>query len=129
MPVMLLRSCWRVKKFMPDCLFCKIVNREIPAAIVYEDEQVLAFKDIAPQAPVHLLIIPKKHIVSLAQLTADDLSLIAHLTEVVKKLALENDLAEKGYRVVVNIGAEGGQAVGHLHYHLLGGRQMNWPPG
>lgn len=114
---------------MTDCLFCKIVQREIPAVVVYEDAECLAFKDIAPQAPVHLLIIPKKHLVSLAEVTATDLPLIGHLTAVIKKLAEENNLADNGYRVVVNIGADGGQAVGHLHYHLLGGRQMSWPPG
>ena len=114
---------------MSDCLFCKIVKKEIAAGIVYEDELTLAFKDIAPQAPLHLLIIPKKHITSLLNVAEEDLPLIAHCAEVIKKLAAENGLTESGCRVVVNVGADGGQTVGHLHYHLLGGRKMNWPPG
>ncbi len=115
---------------MADCIFCKIAAKEIPAAAVYEDDCVIAFKDLEPQAPVHVLIIPKKHVGSLLGLTAEDKALVAHIhVDVVPKLAAELGLAEKGFRVVVNTGAEGGQTVGHLHFHLLGGRAMQWPPG
>ena len=115
---------------MADCIFCRIAAKEIPAAAVYEDDAVIAFKDLEPQAPVHVLIIPKKHIGSLLGLTEEDNALIAHiLVDVVPRLAKELGLAENGFRVVVNTGAEGGQTVGHLHFHLLGGRAMQWPPG
>ena len=113
---------------MAKTLFEKIIAREIPADIVYEDEWVLAFKDIHPQAPVHVLLIPKKPIPSLAHLTADDAPVLGHLgltaRNIAKQLGLEN-----GYRVVVNCGADGGQTVDHLHYHILGGRPLSWPPG
>lgn len=115
---------------MADCIFCKIAGKEIPANVVYEDDLVLAFKDLEPQAPVHVLIIPKKHVESVAKLTADDKDLAAHiLTEVVPKLANDLGVAEKGFRLVANTGDEGGQTVKHLHFHLLGGRSMQWPPG
>lgn len=109
-------------------IFKKIIDREIPADIVYEDDQCLAFNDIDPKAPTHVLIIPKKEIKSIDDVTVDDQALLGHLWLVVRELARELDL-DAGYRVVTNIGAEGGQAVPHLHLHLLGGRQMNWPPG
>ena len=115
---------------MADCIFCKIAGKEIPSTIVYEDEQVLAFKDLEPQAPVHVLVIPKKHVESVAALQEEDKELAAHiLVEVIPKLAKDLGVAEKGFRVVTNTGEEGGQSVKHLHFHLLGGRSMQWPPG
>ena len=109
-------------------LFEKIVDREIPADIVYEDDQSLAFRDINPQAPTHILVIPKRPIVSIAEMTEDDKELFGHLLWVTRQIAAEEGLAE-GYRVVANIGPDGGQLVPHLHFHLLGGRKMEWPPG
>ena len=115
---------------MADCIFCKIAQKEIPSALVYEDDQVAAFKDLEPQAPVHVLIIPKKHIESILALEADDKELAAHiLVDVIPKLARELGIEEKGFRVVTNTGEEGGQSVKHLHFHLLGGRSLQWPPG
>lgn len=113
---------------MAETIFQKIIDREIPADIVYEDEQCLAFRDIDPQAPTHVLVIPKKPIECVDDIADEDASLIGHLWITIRKLAKELGLGE-GYRVVVNNGKEGGQAVDHLHYHLLGGRQMKWPPG
>jgi histidine triad (HIT) family protein len=110
------------------CLFCKIIAGSIPAKRVYEDELSLAFADIHPQAPVHLLVIPKEHIPSQAEAVAGHTPLLGHLMAVAADLARSHGLA-KGYRVVVNTGAEGGQTVDHLHLHLLGGRHMGWPPG
>ncbi|MEJ7594293.1 MAG: histidine triad nucleotide-binding protein [Planctomycetaceae bacterium] len=109
-------------------IFLKIINREIPADIVYEDDLCLAFRDVTPQAPVHVLLIPKKPIVSLRQLTADDAELCGHLMLTVSKVA---DLLglDGGYRTVINTDADGGQSVYHLHIHILGGRPMVWPPG
>lgn len=113
-----------------DCIFCKIAHKEIPSNFVYEDESVVAFRDLEPQAPVHVLIIPKKHIGSMLELAADDKELLAHITcEVIPKLAKELGVAEKGFRITVNTGEEGGQTVKHLHFHMLGGRSMQWPPG
>jgi histidine triad (HIT) family protein len=113
-----------------DCLFCKIAAGEIPSDIVYQDEQVVAFKDISPAAPVHVLVIPKKHIASLLELQAADAKLAAHiLTEVVPKLAKKLAIDEKGFRLVANTKEDGGQTVNHLHFHLLGGRSLKWPPG
>jgi histidine triad (HIT) family protein len=109
-------------------IFQKIADREIPANIVYEDEQCLAFHDVAPQAPVHVLVIPKQPIPSVASLQHSDAALIAHLWLVIRNLAEELGL-QSGYRVVVNCGRDGGQSVDHLHFHLLGGRQLKWPPG
>jgi histidine triad (HIT) family protein len=109
-------------------IFKKIIDREIPAAIVYEDDQCLAFKDIKPEAPVHVLVIPKKEISSVSAIADDDAALIGHLWLVIRRLAEELGL-ENGYRVVVNCGPDAGQAVDHLHYHLIGGRKMTWPPG
>ncbi len=108
-------------------IFRKIIDREIPANIVYEDDRCLAFHDVAPQAPVHLLVIPKREIPSVAALADEDAALIGHLWMVIRNLAQEFNLA--GFRVVVNNGADGGQTVDHLHYHLLGGRPLTWPPG
>lgn len=113
-----------------DCLFCKIAAGEIPAQVVYQDEQVLAFKDIAPAAPVHVLIIPKKHIESLLDMQSGDAQLAGHiLTKVVPMLAKQLGLDENGFRLVANTKDDGGQTVLHLHFHLLGGRSLNWPPG
>lgn len=112
-----------------DCIFCKIINKEIPSSIVYEDEKVIAFKDINPQAPIHLLIVPKKHIPSLLEIEEKDSYLLTEIIKIIKELAKANNIDDKGFRVVVNTGDEGGQTVHHLHFHLLGGRFMTWPPG
>ena len=114
---------------MEDCIFCKIANKEINSEILYEDEYVVAFKDLEPQAPVHILIVPKKHIASLNELTAADAELLARIVLAAQKLAKDNGIAERGYRLVNNCGIEGGQTIGHLHFHLLGGREMLWPAG
>ncbi len=113
-----------------DCLFCRIVSGEIPARKVFEDEAAIAFHDIHPQAPVHVLVLPRKHVASLAQMGGadEDKELLGHLLEAVKRIAVEQGLAH-GYRTVINTGEDGGQTVGHLHLHLLGGRAMEWPPG
>ncbi len=111
-----------------DCIFCKIIAREVPANIVWETEQVLVFPDMNPQAPTHLLIIPKKHIPSLLHITPDDDRMIAGIYAVVKDVATKFNLDE-GFRIVTNNGALAGQTVGHLHFHLLGGRKLVWPPG
>ena len=113
---------------MDDCLFCKIAAGQIPANKLYEDDQVLAFYDIDPQAPVHFLVIPKAHIVSPARITAENSAVVAHVFEVIARLAGELGL-ENGYRVVTNCGADGGQSVPHLHFHVLAKRSLAWPPG
>ncbi|MBI3803939.1 MAG: histidine triad nucleotide-binding protein [Nitrospirae bacterium] len=113
----------------PDCLFCKIVEKKIPCKLVYEDEKVIAFEDINPQAPVHLLLIPRKHLSGLLDLTSDQRMEVAHLFSVVPQLAQEKGIAEQGFRTVINSGRDAGQTVFHLHIHLLGGRPMRWPPG
>ncbi len=107
-----------------DCIFCKIVSGEIPSDTVYRDEEVLAFRDINPQAPVHVLVIPVRHIGSLAELAEDDSSLVGHMVHVASQVARQEGIAERGYRLAISCGREGGQAVPHLHLHLLGGRQM-----
>jgi histidine triad (HIT) family protein len=112
-----------------DCIFCKIIKGEIPAQKVFEDEKVLAFNDINPAAPVHILIIPKNHISSAMELDEDNSNMIGHIFTVAKKLAEEYKISEKGFRVVNNCGRDGGQTVNHLHFHLIGGRSMSWPPG
>jgi len=114
---------------MMDCIFCKIINKEIPAKVAYEDDRVIAFHDINPQAPIHLLIVPKKHLASIMEIDDGDSLLLSDIFRVAQKLARENNLEEKGFRVVVNTGEEGGQTVNHLHFHLLGGRFLTWPPG
>ncbi|HOJ57417.1 MAG TPA: histidine triad nucleotide-binding protein [Bacillota bacterium] len=113
---------------MNDCLFCKIARKEIPADIVYEDDDVLAFRDIRPQAPVHVLVIPKRHIATLADLTQEDKDVMGHVTLVASRLARDLGVSE-GYRVVINCGKDAGQTVFHIHMHLLGGRSLGWPPG
>ena len=109
---------------MENCIFCKIAAGEIPSTKVYEDERVLAFRDIDPQAPVHVLLIPKKHFADILECET-----FAYMQEIVKKLAVELGIAEKGFRVVINTGEDGQQSVKHLHWHILGGRSMQWPPG
>lgn len=113
---------------MQDCIFCKIGRKEI-GRLVYEDDTVAAFDDLSPQAPTHVLIIPKKHIAQLAVVATDDLAVISHIIEVANALANDRGIAASGYRVVVNNGRAAGQSVDHLHFHLLGGRPMTWPPG
>lgn len=111
---------------MDNCLFCRIVRGEIPSSKVYEDDTVLAFRDIEPQAPVHVLLIPKKHFDSIMEV---DEKTFAHMKTVIKKLAVDLGIAENGFRVVINTGRDGQQSVKHLHFHILGGRSMQWPPG
>lgn len=112
---------------MSDCIFCKIANGEIPSNKVYEDESVLAFYDLEPQAPIHVLIIPKQHIACADEITAENSGVVAHIFEVAAKIAKELELKD-GYRIVNNCGANGGQTVQHLHFHMLGGKAMGWPP-
>ena len=108
-----------------DCIFCNIVSGKIPSELLYQDEQVIAFRDIHPQAPTHLLIVPRRHIPLLTQLTESDSSLLGHMVLVANKLAEKEGVAESGYRLVINCGRQGGQLVPHLHLHLLGGRQLS----
>lgn len=112
-----------------DCLFCRIISQEIPSDIIYEDEKVLAFRDINPQAPVHVLVIPKKHIPTIADLEDRDGELMGYIHLVIRDLAEKEGIAEKGYRVVVNCRESAAQSVFHVHFHLLGGRSLGWPPG
>lgn len=112
-----------------DCIFCKIANKEIPSTIVYEDDELLAFNDANPEAPVHILVIPKKHITSLNDAMPEDVQLLGKILLTIQKIAREQGIAEAGYRVVNNCGELGGQTVHHLHFHLLGGREMLWPAG
>ena len=112
-----------------DCLFCKIANKEIPSKTVYEDDKVYSFYDIEPQAPVHVLIIPKAHIASALEIDDTNCDIVAHVFKVAAKIARDLGIAEDGYRIVTNIGKDGGQTVGHLHFHMLGGRNLGWPPG
>ncbi|MBA2779884.1 histidine triad nucleotide-binding protein [Billgrantia kenyensis] len=114
---------------MQDCLFCKIVKREIPADIVYEDEQVLAFNDINPQAPTHVLVIPKQHIATLNDIEEQDQGLVGRLPLIAARLAGERGHADAGYRVVMNCNDQGGQTVYHIHMHLMAGRRFTWPAG
>ncbi len=114
---------------MEDCIFCKIINKEIPASVVYEDERMIAFDDINPQAPVHVLLIPKEHYPSLNEIPEDKKDMLSHLLLKAREIAREKEIGERGYRIVLNTARESGQDVLHIHFHLLGGRQMNWPPG
>ena len=114
---------------MTDCLFCKIINGEIPSSKVYEDDKVYAFNDIDPQAPVHFLIVPKEHIKSALELTDASKDIVGHVFMVASKLAHEMGFADKGFRIVNNCGEDGGQTVGHIHFHVLAGRNIGWPPG
>ncbi len=114
---------------MSDCLFCKIVSGDIPGDIVYQDDEIVAFNDINPQAPVHVLVIPRKHIATHNDLTENDTQLIGSLLVRIKSMAQNIQVLNKGYRIVTNCGSESGQSVFHVHFHLLGGRPMQWPPG
>jgi histidine triad (HIT) family protein len=114
---------------MKDCVFCRVARREIPADVVEETPSVMAFKDIHPQAPVHVLVISKKHVPSFMDLEEGDAALVADINRVVQEVARRLSLTENGFRVVVNNGPYAGQAVDHLHYHILGGRKLGWPPG
>ena len=112
-----------------DCLFCKIIAGDIPSTKVYEDEKILAFRDIDPQAPEHVIIIPKIHIASANDINDENVDAVAHIWKKIPEIAKSLGIDEKGYRVVNNCGADGGQTVGHLHFHLMGGRAMTWPAG
>jgi histidine triad (HIT) family protein len=114
---------------MSDCLFCRIINKEIPAKILYEDDDAAAFEDNNPQAPVHVLVVPRKHISTTLEIGEDDKGLIGHLFRVAAGVAKKKGIAERGFRLVMNTNAEAGQSVFHIHLHLLGGRRMQWPPG
>ena len=109
---------------MEDCIFCKIINREVPGDIVYEDDEIIAFRDIHPCAPVHILVIPKKHISSLIDITEEDEKVIGTIYGVINKIAQKEGILDKGYRVIINCGEDGGQVVKHIHFHLLGGKKM-----
>ena len=112
-----------------DCIFCKIITREIPAKILYEDNQIFAFEDINPQAPTHILLIPKEHFASLNDIPKEKKEILSHLLLHARNIAQELGIKENGYRIVLNTGKNSGQDVFHLHFHLLGGRRMAWPPG
>ena len=114
---------------MSDCLFCKIIAGEIPSTKVYEDDKMLAFRDIDPQAPEHVIIIPKAHIASANEITEDNAEYIAHIWARIPEIAKSLGVAENGYRVVNNCGKDGGQTVHHIHFHLMGGREFAWPAG
>ncbi len=112
-----------------NCIFCKIIQGDIPSQKVYEDDLVMAFNDISPQAPVHILIIPKEHYSNILEVEESQKELIGHIFMIAKKIAREMGIHEKGFRIVMNCNRDGGQTVFHLHFHLLAGRQMHWPPG
>jgi histidine triad (HIT) family protein len=114
---------------MENCIFCKIIERQAPARFVYEDDTAVAIEDLRPQAPVHLLVMPRKHLEGLSTMTVEDEGLIGHLHGIAAQLAQERGLASRGYRTVLNNGAGAGQSVFHLHVHVLGGRVFHWPPG
>lgn len=113
----------------PSCIFCKIIEKKIPSKIVFEDDTVIAFEDVNPQAPVHLLVVPKRHIAEIHSMTESDRELVGHLFFTAKKIADEKVLDTKGYRLVINNGAGAGQTVFHIHLHILSGRRFSWPPG
>jgi histidine triad (HIT) family protein len=112
-----------------DCLFCQIVEKKIPAKIVHEDDRAVAFRDINPQAPLHVLVVPRRHIPSVSAIAEEDTALVGHLHRVAAQLARDEGVADEGYRVVFNTGRAAGQTVFHLHLHVLGGRVLSWPPG
>ena len=114
---------------MDDCIFCKIVKGEIPCDKVYEDDKVLAFNDVNPEAPIHILVIPKEHIESIMDLKDSDSHLLYNIMEVINHVSKEKGIDSKGFRIVNNIGKDGGQTVSHMHFHVLGGRALQWPPG
>ncbi len=113
-----------MKLKMEECIFCKIVNKEIPSEIIYEDKEILVFKDINPEAPIHLLAIPKKHIKSLIEVEKDDIELMGKIIMIINKVAKEQGIAEKGFRVITNCGEDAGQLVKHLHFHIIGGKKL-----
>lgn len=112
-----------------NCLFCSIIEKKFPSKEVYEDEHVLAFQDVKPQAPIHILVVPKKHISTMLETKPEDNELIGHLFQVANKIARDKGVAEKGFRLVINCNHEAGQTIYHTHLHLLAGRPMRWPPG
>ena len=112
-----------------NCLFCRIAQKDIPAALIYESDDIVAFKDINPQAPTHILIIPRKHIATMNDILPEDAALLGRMTLVAKEFAAQEGIAQKGYRLVFNCNQDAGQAVFHIHLHLLGGRAFAWPPG
>jgi histidine triad (HIT) family protein len=112
-----------------ECIFCKIAAKEIPVQAVYEDDELIAFPDINPVAPVHLLVIPKKHIANILEISSEDTALLGHVMAAIPKIAAIAGLAEDGFRTIINTKDNGGQTVHHLHFHILGGRFMSWPPG
>jgi histidine triad (HIT) family protein len=112
-----------------DCIFCKIIKKQIPCEMVYEDDKVIGFKDISPQAPIHIVIIPKEHFADLNCLNEAQSEIIGYIFMVAKQIARTLGIAESGYRLVTNCGEQGGQTVQHIHFHLLGGRMLQWPPG
>lgn len=114
---------------MENCIFCKIINGDIPSNKIYEDDKVYAFNDINPEAPIHFLVIPKEHIESANAINENNADIVAHIFKVINKLVIELGVAEKGYRIVNNCGEDGGQTVKHLHFHVLAGRSLQWPPG
>ncbi len=114
---------------MEDCIFCKIINKEIPASIVFEDEKMIAFNDINSQAPIHILLIPREHFASLNDIPEEKKNILSHLLLKARHIAQEKGIAEKGYRIVLNTEKDSGQEVFHIHFHLLGGRRLHWPPG
>jgi histidine triad (HIT) family protein len=113
----------------PWCIFCRIVRGQAPAKVLYQDDLVTAFRDIHPQAPTHVQIVPNRHIPAIAATTPDDAELLGHMLAIANRLAAQEDIARSGYRLVINNGPQAGQSVNHLHLHLLGGRRMGWPPG
>ncbi len=114
---------------MDNCIFCKIINKEVPSKVVYEDERVLAFDDINPKAPIHILLISKEHFGTLNEIPEEKKDILSHLLLKARQIAQEKGIAENGYRIVLNTERDSGQEVFHIHFHLLGGRQMKWPPG
>ncbi len=114
---------------MADCLFCRIISGDVPGTIVHQDEHVVAFRDISPKAPTHVLLIPRRHIASAAELSGTDSEMLGRLFTVAAQVARDAGVAAKGYRLVTNVGSAAGQSVHHLHFHLLGGRSLGWPPG
>jgi len=114
---------------MTDCLFCKMVAGEIQPDVVYEDDEILAFRDVNPQAPVHILVIPKRHIATTNDLESEDAALVGNMVLAAKQIAVQEGIDERGYRTLINCNREAGQSVFHIHLHLLGGRAMGWPPG
>jgi histidine triad (HIT) family protein len=114
---------------MADCLFCKVVAGQVPATVVFQNDHVVAFQDITPRAPTHLLIVPRRHIATLNELSPEDDALVGEMVRAAAAIAKEQRLAERGYRTVFNCNADAGQTVFHIHLHLLGGRPMTWPPG